>query len=136
MCSCDDSVFKCVDMFFVYMIVFFFFFFFSSRRRHTRWPRDWSSDVCSSDLERVLRGDEHDPEEQEDRELGHGRRGIEEAAPRKSPEEEEHGRDIEDDEDQSKHIVLKVKLDLRHPFRHLAAFVCEVFQRRRMVRSK
>src|SRR5690625_6971387 len=27
-----------------------FLFFFSSRRRHTRWPRDWSSDVCSSDL--------------------------------------------------------------------------------------
>src|SRR6266508_6525247 len=27
-----------------------FSFFFSSRRRHTRWPRDWSSDVCSSDL--------------------------------------------------------------------------------------
>src|SRR5690625_4992812 len=25
-------------------------FFFSSRIRHTRWPRDWSSDVCSSDL--------------------------------------------------------------------------------------
>src|SRR5207253_4753138 len=24
--------------------------FFSSRGRHTRWPRDWSSDVCSSDL--------------------------------------------------------------------------------------
>src|SRR5207253_10920817 len=23
----------------------------ASRRRHTRWPRDWSSDVCSSDLE-------------------------------------------------------------------------------------
>src|SRR5206468_4827693 len=28
----------------------FFFFFFSSRRRHTRSDRDWSSDVCSSDL--------------------------------------------------------------------------------------
>src|SRR5256884_1209115 len=28
-----------------------FFFFFSSRRRHTRCSRDWSSDVCSSDLE-------------------------------------------------------------------------------------
>src|SRR6266542_6496587 len=27
-----------------------FFFFFSSRRRHTRCYRDWSSDVCSSDL--------------------------------------------------------------------------------------
>src|SRR5690606_41137747 len=31
---------------------FFFFFFFSSRRRHTRFSRDWSSDVCSSDLGR------------------------------------------------------------------------------------
>src|SRR5439155_12792063 len=29
-------------------------FFFSSRRRHTRWPRDWSSDVCSSDLNETL----------------------------------------------------------------------------------
>src|SRR5690625_6620343 len=28
-------------------------FFFSSRRRHTRWPRDWSSDVCSSDLKPI-----------------------------------------------------------------------------------
>src|SRR5690606_39827963 len=28
----------------------FLFFFFSSRRRHTRFSRDWSSDVCSSDL--------------------------------------------------------------------------------------
>src|SRR6185503_8936692 len=28
------------------------FFFFSSRRRHTRCSRDWSSDVCSSDLSR------------------------------------------------------------------------------------
>src|SRR5687768_17985792 len=27
-----------------------FYFFFSSRRRHTRCSRDWSSDVCSSDL--------------------------------------------------------------------------------------
>src|SRR6266513_2164190 len=27
-----------------------FFFFFSSRRRHTRSKRDWSADVCSSDL--------------------------------------------------------------------------------------
>src|SRR6185295_20044168 len=29
------------------------FFFFSSRRRHTRYWRDWSSDVCSSDLPRA-----------------------------------------------------------------------------------
>src|SRR3712207_9449339 len=30
------------------------FFFFSSRRRHTRYWRDWSSDVCSSDLRIVV----------------------------------------------------------------------------------
>src|SRR5690606_39630599 len=28
-------------------------FFFSSRRRHTRFSRDWSSDVCSSDLQQA-----------------------------------------------------------------------------------
>src|SRR6266511_4225817 len=32
---------------------YIFFFFFSSRRRHTRFSRDWSSDVCSSDLDDV-----------------------------------------------------------------------------------
>src|SRR5207253_7537691 len=31
-------------------MAYVYIFFFSSRRRHTRWPRDWSSDVCSSDL--------------------------------------------------------------------------------------
>src|SRR5689334_24204861 len=39
--------------FFVFCMSVFcvmFFFFFSSRRRHTRWNCDWSSDVCSSDL--------------------------------------------------------------------------------------
>src|SRR6266511_4581105 len=35
--------------------MFFIFFFFSSRRRHTRFSRDWSSDVCSSDLRRSVR---------------------------------------------------------------------------------
>src|SRR5699024_11815794 len=32
------------------LLWFLLFFFFSSRRRHTRSKRDWSSDVCSSDL--------------------------------------------------------------------------------------
>src|SRR5437879_9946776 len=36
-------------VFFSYFV--FLFFFFSSRRRHTRYIGDWSSDVCSSDLE-------------------------------------------------------------------------------------
>src|SRR5690625_5223584 len=35
-----------------------FTFFFSSRRRHTSWPRDWSSDVCSSDLQYQPDGDD------------------------------------------------------------------------------
>src|SRR3712207_1021059 len=33
----------------------YFLFFFSSRRRHTRYWRDWSSDVCSSDLGSLYR---------------------------------------------------------------------------------
>src|SRR5690625_6521755 len=45
-------------------------FFFSSRRRHTRWPRDWSSDVCSSDL---AAGDDHDLAQQH---LDRPQRGI------------------------------------------------------------
>src|SRR5207245_8128269 len=40
-----SSWFYCVHDFSVVVV-----FFFSSRRRHTRCYRDWSSDVCSSDL--------------------------------------------------------------------------------------
>src|SRR5207245_7637210 len=59
------------DMFVLYLIVLlcffsyvvyvpvYFFFFFSSRRRHTRCYRDWSSDVCSSDLTFVEAGRQH-----------------------------------------------------------------------------
>src|SRR5207247_4114826 len=39
-----------VKLSFLMLFFFFVFFFFSSRRRHTRSTRDWSSDVCSSDL--------------------------------------------------------------------------------------
>src|SRR3712207_8984681 len=56
------------------------FFFFSSRRRHTRYWRDWSSDVCSSDLaevvgfvvvtEQPIRSDVVDIERLPDRRLG------------------------------------------------------------------
>src|SRR5690625_2079903 len=46
-------------------------FFFSSRRRHTRWPRDWSSDVCSSDLKelrvRVTKGEDPQGEKQREK---------------------------------------------------------------------
>src|SRR3712207_5662860 len=37
------------------------FFFFSSRRRHTRYWRDWSSDVCSSDLPALPDGGHNRP---------------------------------------------------------------------------
>src|SRR5439155_3177034 len=63
-----------------------FFFFFSSRRRHTRWPRDWSSDVCSSDLQATH--DQDDRELAQHVELGAAReqalrgRGPEAATPR------------------------------------------------------
>src|SRR2546421_8719301 len=43
-----NTVLSCLSR---YLGRFLFFFFFSSRRRHTRSDRDWSSDVCSSDLE-------------------------------------------------------------------------------------
>src|SRR5690606_40414279 len=39
----------------------FRFFFFSSRRRHTRFSRDWSSDVCSSDLHFRMPGSRKEP---------------------------------------------------------------------------
>src|SRR2546422_5180415 len=40
----------------------FFIFFFSSRRRHTRCSRDWSSDVCSSDLPELPLGGDRLPD--------------------------------------------------------------------------
>src|SRR3712207_7685936 len=69
------------------------FFFFSSRRRHTRYWRDWSSDVCSSDLfhrptsveelknklgeqlyeefkDKIIVHDAHDPSRSEERRVG------------------------------------------------------------------
>src|SRR5699024_12055339 len=39
---------------FIMFVTSFLRFFFSSRRRHTRSKRDWSSDVCSSDLQAQL----------------------------------------------------------------------------------
>src|SRR2546421_7148627 len=43
-----------LSRFHLHVRLLFFFFFFSSRRRHTRSDRDWSSDVCSSDLPRLV----------------------------------------------------------------------------------
>src|SRR5215208_5849726 len=53
-------------------------FFVSSRRRHTRWPRDWSSDVCSSDLQGAQ---------------GRGRDRVRRGAPRRGGAAEADGRE-------------------------------------------
>src|SRR5256885_3901318 len=45
-----SSLFFFFHLFLFFVFVISFFFFFSSRRRHTRLQGDWSSDVCSSDL--------------------------------------------------------------------------------------
>src|ERR1035438_7551239 len=58
----------------VSLILFFdFFFFFSSRRRHTRCVSDWSSDVCSSDLNHQH---EHSYEEHRSQVSGHFQRSA------------------------------------------------------------
>src|SRR5207249_9404369 len=45
------AVYQCLSSCFrSNVLIWLEFFFFSSRRRHTRSKRDWSSDVCSSDL--------------------------------------------------------------------------------------
>src|SRR5687768_17751372 len=67
---------------------FCFFFFFSSRRRHTRCSRDWSSDVCSSDLERP---GEHREAAQEvllfdvEQLVAPPQRGLQRSLPRQAP---------------------------------------------------
>src|SRR5699024_12010194 len=38
------------EIWLIFFLKYFIYFFFSSRRRHTISKRDWSSDVCSSDL--------------------------------------------------------------------------------------
>src|SRR5438874_5979003 len=76
-------MFECVyyifSSFFYYFVRFFYFFFFSSRRRHTRSLRDWSSDVCSSDLA-VAQGSSHghgcQPGAAQDEVRGLGRHGA------------------------------------------------------------
>ena len=52
---CDQIRVLGLQRFIVGLCVVLGYFFFSSRRRHTRCSRDWSSDVCSSDLELIIK---------------------------------------------------------------------------------
>src|SRR2546426_8007377 len=53
MCLLPLFFFKSEDGIRDWRVTVFLYFFFSSRRRHTRLQGDWSSDVCSSDLEKA-----------------------------------------------------------------------------------
>src|SRR5258707_698407 len=54
--TASDSIICFFFMLLSLRTTFYLFFFFSSRRRHTRYWRDWSSDVCSSDLHQFRPG--------------------------------------------------------------------------------
>src|SRR2546422_3099342 len=95
------------------------FFFFSSRRRHTRCSRDWSSDVCSSDLSdvlvrittchRVYRVDGHAPEPpKENWKMAKARMAAEaKDAPESATRSEEHTSEL-----QSRlHLVCRLLLE-------------------------
>src|SRR5207253_3999574 len=82
-------------------------FFFSSRRRHTRWPRDWSSDVCSSDLIEQEADDEFLPESLMGPEINEGpphiHRFRQKNVGRSSPNNQQHG-DLKDDDEPERRL--------------------------------
>ena len=53
---CEEAEEKRMEFSNIFFATLVLVFFFSSRRRHTRLVSDWSSDVCSSDLERTVGG--------------------------------------------------------------------------------
>src|SRR5437763_2867997 len=65
-------VYFIILLFYVDSYFYFFFFFFSSRRRHTRYIGDWSSDVCSSDLDLLRKA----PNRRRSRSCGRRRRNA------------------------------------------------------------
>src|SRR3712207_7358016 len=83
-------------MWFMVCIIFLLVVFFSSRRRHTRYWRDWSSDVCSSDLRRSSHPATKGAPGSLDAADGHP---LDEGTLKQ--EEGDHDRD--DDEDRSRH---------------------------------
>src|SRR5690349_24252505 len=88
-----------------------FFFFFSSRRRHTRSLRDWSSDVCSSDLTHQM------PAGEPERRLGDGlprAGGLEHLAPARS---EEHTSELQSRRDLVCRLLLEKKKNKTTPRR-------------------
>src|SRR5205809_7484130 len=69
------------------------YFFFSSRRRHTRCSRDWSSDVCSSDLTLDRMSPQERSFDHVVRQLGPGRFAVREQYRRDRSEERRVGKE-------------------------------------------
>src|SRR5690606_37677699 len=103
----------------IYILYFNFLFFFSSRRRHTRFSRDWSSDVCSSDLLLDLDGRRANF-------LRHHVDTFSEEIPRFRPEQSDHQQYInqsagggEDDHAHSdRQVADRCKLEPHHTDQH------------------
>src|SRR5207249_6788909 len=72
---------------------------FSSRRRHTRSKRDWSSDVCSSDLRVSLVEEEEEARHRPERRYGEGvaERAQREGGGERQEETPDHGDQLEGD---------------------------------------
>src|SRR5256712_10053831 len=82
------------------------FFFFSSRRRHTRSDRDWSSDVCSSDL--------HLPQRHAQGERRLGEHAVSNRArPRDPRRSEEHTSELQSRSDLVCRLLLEKKKKLQ-----------------------
>src|SRR5436305_11402494 len=95
-------------------------FFFSSRRRHTRCGRDWSSDVCSSDLGHVERAAPRRHDGLHD--LSHG--GDRPAAPRLPDEarSEEHTSELQSRPHLVCRLLLEKKKQTKKSTRHTTTY--------------
>src|SRR2546430_13538893 len=81
-------------------------FFFSSRRRHTRFDCDWSSDVCSSDLDRHVGPDVAAPAAVA---AGNEPAGLERRAQRAIQRSEEHTSELQSQSNLVCRLLLEKK---------------------------
>src|SRR2546430_3735682 len=95
------------------------FFFFSSRRRHTRFDCDWSSDVCSSDLEEAEQWTDQELRDRvPGRDLG--------ARPPEFPRSEEHTSELQSQSNLVCRLLLEKKKNTIPPGHTLRPFRLKV----------
>src|SRR2546422_7080163 len=109
---------------------FYFFFFFSSRRRHTRCSRDWSSDVCSSDLRElrcIVPGDRFPQPGQAERRRVGGQPVAQGLHARRS---EEHTSELQSRLHLVCRLLLEKKKSIKHRVSSIGRFETVVVMRR------